>query len=181
MPRGGKRAGAGRKKGATTKKTAAIAQAAAANPGTVLPLNHMLSILNDPNATQARKDRAAEMSAPYLHPRLNAVAATIGGMPNSGGPTTLRPINIVIVSVPRGGQYNEKTGMIVYPDGTEADPPPFVPFRPTPDITDELPALDYERAELDEPAEPEPTPGEEVADDPKVESLAVWRRRSGDD
>ena len=97
-------------------------------------------------------------------------------MPN-GGSSTVRPLTVVIVSVPRGGQYNEKTGMIVYPDGTETDPPPYVP---TPPPSDELPVLDFER----EPAEPEPVEEAEVLDleaEPIVR-LDRWRdRRSGGD
>ena len=80
MPRGGRRPGAGRKKGSATVRTRAIADAAMANPETKTPLEHMLATLNSPYTSQARKDRAAECLLPFLHPRLSATA-----MINAGG------------------------------------------------------------------------------------------------
>ena len=71
MPRGGERLGAGRKNGSRTKKTAEIAFRAAEEG--ITPLEYMLSILRDPNAPPERRDWAAEKSAPYIHPRLQAV------------------------------------------------------------------------------------------------------------
>jgi hypothetical protein len=81
-----------------------------------------------------------------------------------------RPLSVTIVAVPRGCQYNSATGMIVYPDGTEADPPPFTPFTPTPEL---------------EPA-PEPVVAadpvsEPVVEDAKLAILDLHRRKRGDD
>lgn len=40
------------------------------------PLEYMLKVLNDPKSSPADKRWAAEKSAPYVHPRLQAVEAT---------------------------------------------------------------------------------------------------------
>ena len=39
-------------------------------PGKMLPLDYLLTIINDPNADSDRKDRLAIAAAPYCHPRL---------------------------------------------------------------------------------------------------------------
>jgi hypothetical protein len=44
-----------------------------------------------------------------------------------------------VISVPRGCQYDSKSGKIIHADGTVTDPPPFEPFSPTPSV-DEQPA-----------------------------------------
>jgi hypothetical protein len=169
MPRGGARPGAGRKKGSAHIKTREIANAAAAAGAT--PLNYMLSVLNDKSAEQARRDRMAECSAPYCHPRLNAVAATVD-TPNAGG-----CVNLTIVAIPHGAQFNPATGLIVYPDGTETDAPPFRPYEPTPGLA-ELPApVDTPVVEQLPVVEPEP-----VGDPTSLVVLDTFRRRrSGDD
>lgn len=69
--RGGKRQGAGRPKGAQTKRTSEIAKAAAKEG--ITPLEFMLEMLRKPDATVEEKRWAAEKAAPYVHPRLNAV------------------------------------------------------------------------------------------------------------
>lgn len=76
MPRGGKREGAGRKRGAVTKKTQEIA-AKAATEG-ITPLEVMVGAMreawerNDKDAAA----RYAKDAAPYMHPRLQAVEHT---------------------------------------------------------------------------------------------------------
>jgi hypothetical protein len=77
-------------------------------------------------------------------------------------------VNITIVSVPRGCQYNPNTGMIVYPSGVECDPPPFVPFSPTPDFPELSAPM---------PAEPEPIEVVEPVPNDKVAVLDAHRRR----
>jgi hypothetical protein len=70
MPRGGKRTGAGRKKGAATKKSQAIAAKACAEG--ITPLEVMLAAMRH-HYEQQDLDRAAEFAkdaAPYCHPRL---------------------------------------------------------------------------------------------------------------
>ena len=101
MPRGGKRANAGRKKKARTTRSGLIAEAASAEGLT--PIEWMLAVLRDPNATDQRRDQMAIQSAPYIHPRLNAVAVSnnYGG----GGNGAHSDINITrILAVPRGGR-----------------------------------------------------------------------------
>ena len=71
MARGGKRKGAGRPQGSLTTRTRHIAEEAAAEGLT--PLEHMMSVLRDPNAPQARRDDMAKAAAPYVHPRLSQV------------------------------------------------------------------------------------------------------------
>lgn len=69
--RGGARAGAGRPKGAATKRTREIADAAAASG--ITPLEFMLNVMrNEANELPMRVD-AAKSAAPYIHPRLAAV------------------------------------------------------------------------------------------------------------
>lgn len=50
--------------------------------GALLPLDYMLQVLRDPEASPAERKWAAEKAAPYLHPRLQAV--------EHGGAVTLR-------------------------------------------------------------------------------------------
>ena len=38
--------------------------------GGMLPLDYMLAVIRDPNATQGRRDKMAIAAAPYCHPRL---------------------------------------------------------------------------------------------------------------
>jgi hypothetical protein len=133
----------------------------------------MLSVLADPHADQARRDRMAESSAPFCHPRLGLVSPT--DATNGAGHIQ----NITIIGIPRGCQFNPATQMIVGSDGVETDPPRFVPATPTPALTDQ--------SELPPPAELEPTPEPlpvvepAPADDGKVTALSAWRRRAGDE
>lgn len=73
MPSGGPRANAGRKRGAPNKRTAATVEEVASS-GATTPLMHLLSTMNDPNASSERRDRAAMTLLPYLHSRLSSVA-----------------------------------------------------------------------------------------------------------
>jgi len=65
----------GRQKGARNRATEE-ARAAAAATGT-LPLQYMLSVMRDPAADIKRRDAMAMAAAPYLHPRLTAIDATL--------------------------------------------------------------------------------------------------------
>jgi hypothetical protein len=69
--RGGKRSGAGRKKGTLTKRTQEIV--AAASVDGITPLEFMLKTLRDPDAKQDKRFEAAIAAAPYMHPKLAAV------------------------------------------------------------------------------------------------------------
>ncbi len=74
MPRGGPRAGAGRKKGAVSKATAARKALIeeALNQG-LTPLDYMLQVLRDPTQEKHVRLDAAKSAAPYMHPRLAAI------------------------------------------------------------------------------------------------------------
>ena len=82
--KGGKRPGAGRKKGVPNKRTAAL-QASVEAAG-ITPLDYMLGIMrNEPSELLDPSDRlkatmmrfeAAKAAAPYIHPRLAAIEHT---------------------------------------------------------------------------------------------------------
>jgi hypothetical protein len=88
----------------------------------------MLTVLNDAQAEQARRDDMAKASAPFCHAKLNAVA--VHDMSNTGSIGTVN-----VYAVPRGAQVRSD-GRIEYPDGSVADPPALEPYTPTPDYTD---------------------------------------------
>jgi hypothetical protein len=74
MARGGKRTGAGRKKGQVSQETQLRKQIAeqALKEG-LTPLDYMLKILRDETQDQSARFQAAKEAAPYLHPRLASV------------------------------------------------------------------------------------------------------------
>ncbi len=83
MSHGGLRSGAGRPKGAKnkgatlTKNTPSRLERIkerALEDGKILPLDWFMGVLNDPDATDDERTEAARYGAPYLHPRLEAVA-----------------------------------------------------------------------------------------------------------
>lgn len=83
---GGKRPGAGRKPGAATQRTRDIADKAAADG--VTPLEVMLATMRDA-FDEGDRDvalAAARDAAPYIHPRLSAIAHK----GPDGGPVVLR-------------------------------------------------------------------------------------------
>jgi hypothetical protein len=77
MPRGGRRLGAGRKKGSITKSTKAILEAAAAKSITPLEviLENMRYYLD--NGQRDAAERSAALAAPYMHPKLAASTVTV--------------------------------------------------------------------------------------------------------
>ena len=81
MARGGKREGAGRRKGTTgiksTKTRERIAVAERAIASGVTPLDYMLSILRDESNDKTERFAAAKECAPYIHPRLSSVEANV--------------------------------------------------------------------------------------------------------
>lgn len=82
MPRGGKREGSGRKKGATTKRTREIAEQVVKSGLT--PLEYMMRVVRNGRADPGRRDDMAKAAAPYVHPRLTSIE---GGDPS-------KPINL---------------------------------------------------------------------------------------
>ena len=167
MPRGGKRLNAGRKPGAVTRKTREVADAAA-KLGQNLPLQHLLSVLADPDASAARKDRAAEAACPYLHPRLNAVAAL--NLPNVAGGAPARRVEVRLYSIPRGvfltpAQVADLSLLDAH----------AVPYEPAA-LTDQSAAPEAA------PAPPEPTMLELEAEEAEpIVRLDSWRRKRGVD
>jgi len=101
---GGKRSGAGRKKGSINKVTAKRKQvAAAALDSGITPLDYMLGVMRKPIPDDADlgvqvamiglRFEAAKAAAPYVHPRLAAIEHT----GKDGGPMDLVwTINVVV-------------------------------------------------------------------------------------
>ena len=79
------------------------AQGDSRGPVGKLPIDWMLAILRDPDAEQSRRDRAAEVAAPYCHPRLSCgLDEQVNGRDNGAG-----DINITqIFAVPRGARID---------------------------------------------------------------------------
>lgn len=96
MPRGGKRPGAGRPKGAISKSTRAIREAA--ENGGETPLEYMLRVMRDRKAVDSRRDEMAKAAAPYLHAKLSAIEHT---GPQGG------PVRFVIEAPPKAGSAEE--------------------------------------------------------------------------
>lgn len=71
MARGGKRPGAGRKRGTRNRKTQEQADAIIASGLT--PLDYMLSVMRDTGNEPAVRLSAAKDAAPYVHARLAAI------------------------------------------------------------------------------------------------------------
>lgn len=70
--RGGKRAGAGRPKGAKNKRDWQKIQEKVAEGG-MLPLEFMLKVMRNPKNSWAARQTAARDAAPYVHPRLSSI------------------------------------------------------------------------------------------------------------
>jgi hypothetical protein len=74
MPRGGRRPGAGRKAGSRNKaKLIAEAREREIVISGKDPLDYMLEVMRNPDASWRRRDEMAKAAAPYLHARLAAV------------------------------------------------------------------------------------------------------------
>jgi hypothetical protein len=100
MARGGSRAGAGRKKGSTTKRTREIAEKAFSEG--ITPLEVMLQAMRR-HAEADNWDDAAEIAknaAPYMHPKLAAVEHS---GPNGDAIRTHGDIEIRIIDPKRRG------------------------------------------------------------------------------
>ena len=97
MPRGGKRAGAGRPRGAVNKATAE-AKAAVEESGET-PLEYMIRVMRDPKANARRRDAMAAAAAPYVHHRLSS---TEHSGPGDG------PVRVIIHT---GFAYDDDAGV----------------------------------------------------------------------
>jgi hypothetical protein len=130
MPRGGRRANAGRKKKSRTTRSGLIAEAASAEGLT--PIEWMLAVVRDPNATDQRRDQMAVASAPYVHPRLNAVV--MSNNYGAGGNGAHSDTNITtIVAVPRGGRLGPD-GVVTIDGDPVTELPPIEPYAGTPGL-----------------------------------------------
>lgn len=67
---------------AAAERTAAPRKARKTSAARLSPLDYMLQVLRDPEASPAERKWAAEKAAPYIHPRLQTV--------EHGGEVTLR-------------------------------------------------------------------------------------------
>jgi hypothetical protein len=65
----------GRKPGTVNQRTRDIAEKAASEG--ITPLEYMLAVMHDPNATPERRDHMAIAAAPFMHPRLAHVDAKL--------------------------------------------------------------------------------------------------------
>jgi len=76
--RGGKRQGAGRKKGSKQKigKTYLTKSSLIAAGDGEMPLQYMLRVMRDPTADEKRRDTMAAAAATYIHPKLSSVTGT---------------------------------------------------------------------------------------------------------
>jgi hypothetical protein len=97
MPRGGKRTGAGRPKGAVNKATAEAKAAVEASGET--PLEYMIRVMRDPKANARRRDAMAAAAAPYVHHRLSS---TEHSGPGDG------PVQVIIHT---GFKYDDDAGV----------------------------------------------------------------------
>lgn len=68
---GGKREGAGRKKGIPNKKTMEVI--AAAEAGGMMPLEYMLNVMRTDGVDTKRRDAMAAAAAPYVHAKLASI------------------------------------------------------------------------------------------------------------
>jgi len=112
--RGGKREGAGRKKGSVAAKHQPI-----------IPLSE-----------PGRRDAIAIACMPYLHPRLNAV--NVSGEVKGKGDTINTTNNTVnIFAVPRGAALNLKDGTVEVEGIATTDLAALEPFEGTPALADQ--------------------------------------------
>ena len=74
MARGGKRPGAGRKKGNSTRERVARAPAIKKlTDGKTTPLDYLVQVMRGDVTYDEQKFKAAVAAAPYMHPRLQAI------------------------------------------------------------------------------------------------------------
>ncbi len=90
---GGKRSGAGRKKGVSNKVTAALRAKLMA--GGILPLEFLLGLMRDPTQPLAIRIEAAKAASPFLHAKLQAIVHS-----GQDGTATPRCIEIRFVRPP---------------------------------------------------------------------------------
>jgi hypothetical protein len=113
-----------------------------------MPVEWMLAVLRDPETEELRRDRMAEIAAPYLHPRLQAASITTN---NHGHYSGAVDINITqVFAVPHGGRIADDGSVVI--DGQAVELSCVEPFDPTPALSDQR----------EKPAPAEPLPVVEV-------------------
>ena len=130
MSRGGYRANSGRKPGSVAIKHRVVV----ADPDKLMPVEWMLAVLRDPETEPQRRDKMAEIAAPYLHPKLSSAATIINGKVE-GDTITNNTVNIY--AVPRGAALDLAAGTITIEGAPIADLTPIEPFTGTPALTDQ--------------------------------------------
>jgi hypothetical protein len=167
MPRGGRRAGSGRKKGSRNKRVfKAVADTIAASGRT--PLAYMLQVMEDVSVDPVRRDEMARAAAVYCHPRLSSITTS-----NTNTNTNYNSDAIVqIFAVPRGGRVDTKDGTITI-DGEAIELKPIEPFTGTPALSDL-------RDHNDQRAEREPVVERLEVTEIDTTNITVLRRRDED-
>lgn len=112
--RGGKREGAGRKKGSKQKiaKTYLTQSALIAAADGEMPLQYMLRVMRDPGADEKRRDAMATAAATYIHPKLSSVT---GSFVHKHEPTELSDAELANIAT------SGSIGAVAEADG-EAEP-----------------------------------------------------------
>ena len=129
--RGGKREGAGRKKGSVARKHAPII----ADPDGLMPIDWLLAVLRDPLSEPGRRDAIAIAVMPYLHPRL--AQTMVSGKVDGGGGDTVTNNTVNIFAVPRGASLDLKDGTVSIQGVATTELQALEPFEGTPALQDQ--------------------------------------------
>jgi hypothetical protein len=126
VPRGGKRRGAGRKKGYIAERSRAVADEIAESGRT--PLAYMLRIMEDVTADPARRDEMARSAAPFVHPKLSSVTTSNVNTNFNGG-----DVNFVqIFAIPHGALIDQSGKVVI--DGEAVEISSIEPYAGTPGL-----------------------------------------------
>lgn len=109
---GGKRPGAGRRKGSKQKigKTYLTKSALVAAGDGELPLQYMLRVMRDPKTDEKRRDAMAQAAARFIHPTLSSVT---GSLTHKHEPTDLSDAELANIAT------SGSLGVVAAADGPE--------------------------------------------------------------
>lgn len=101
MARGGKRPGAGRKRGSIVNpvKRKATEKVSLALDGGATPVEYMLAVMRDDRFSHEKRMEAAKAAAPYIHSRLNTIENDTSHLDNRD-PVESGVIHDIIDAVP---------------------------------------------------------------------------------
>jgi hypothetical protein len=179
MPHGGRRPGAGRRRGSRNKtsksKSLALELREKAQAAGISPLDYLCSIYRDESQPQQVRMAAAEMSLPYLHPKLSMIAVdqrTEVGVISPEEQTRLEEERRRKALAEIEFAFRERAPII--------DNQP-VPAPPQPPAQSEQPAAQSEQPAASGEEPPPPRPRESarpspLAAEPRVERLPVRYR-----